>query len=156
MKVKVAQLCPTLCDPMDCSHPGFSIHGILQARILEWIAIPFSRRTSQSRGRTLVSCITGRFFIVCTSGNPLKVTQSCLTLCDPMDCSHQALLSTEFSRLFYWSGLPFPSPGDLPNPGIKPGLPHCGQILYQLSHQGSPGRSSILTKKPTLSNTGFL
>ena len=40
---EVAQSCPTLCDPMDCSPPGFSIHGILQARILEWIAIPFSR-----------------------------------------------------------------------------------------------------------------
>ena len=42
-KVLVAQLCPTLCNPMDCSAPGFSVHGILQARILEWVAIPFSR-----------------------------------------------------------------------------------------------------------------
>ena len=40
--VLVAQLCPTLCDPMDCSPPGFSVRGILQARILEWVAIPFS------------------------------------------------------------------------------------------------------------------
>ena len=47
-----------------CSPPGFSIHGILQARILEWIAIPFSRGTSQPRDRTLVSCIAGRFFTV--------------------------------------------------------------------------------------------
>ena len=47
--VLVAQSCPTLCDPMDCSPPGFSVHGILQARILEWISIPFSRGTSQSR-----------------------------------------------------------------------------------------------------------
>ena len=43
VKVLVAQLCLILCDPMDCSPPGFSVHGILQARILEWIAIPFSR-----------------------------------------------------------------------------------------------------------------
>ena len=43
MKVKVAQSCQTLCDPMDCSLPGFSIHGILQARILEWVGISFSR-----------------------------------------------------------------------------------------------------------------
>ena len=41
--VLVAQLCPTLCDPMDCSPPGSSVHGILQARILEWVAVPFSR-----------------------------------------------------------------------------------------------------------------
>ena len=60
--VLVAQLCPTLCDPTDCSPPGFSVHGILQARILEWIAIPFSRRTSQPRNQTLVSCMAGRFF----------------------------------------------------------------------------------------------
>ena len=43
VKVLVAQSCPTLCNPMDCSLPGFSVHWILQARILEWIAIPFSR-----------------------------------------------------------------------------------------------------------------
>ena len=43
----------------------------------------------------------------------------------------------EFSRKEYWSGLPFPSPWDLPNPGINSGLPHCRQILYHLSHQGS-------------------
>ena len=46
---EVAQLCPTLCDPMDCSLPGSSVHGILQARILEWVAISFSRGSSQPR-----------------------------------------------------------------------------------------------------------
>ena len=64
MKVLVAQLCPTLCDPMDCSLPGSSVHGILQGRILEWIAISFSRGSSQSRDRTQVSCIAGRFFTI--------------------------------------------------------------------------------------------
>ena len=48
----VAQLCPTLCNPMDCSLPGSSVHGILQAGILEWVAIPFSRGSSQPRDRT--------------------------------------------------------------------------------------------------------
>ena len=52
------------------------------------------------------------------------VAQLCLTLCDPMDCSaHQAPLSMEFSRKEFWSGLPFPFPGDLPNPGIEPRSP---------------------------------
>ena len=46
--------------------------------------------------------------------------QSCLTLCDPMDCSQPCSLSMEFSRHEHWSGLPFPSPGDLPDPGIGP------------------------------------
>ena len=49
MKVKVAQSCPTVCDSVDRSPPGSSVHGILQARILEWVAIPFCRGTSQPR-----------------------------------------------------------------------------------------------------------
>ena len=53
-EVKVDQLCPTWYDPMDCSPPGSSVHGILQARILEWVAIPFSRESSQPRNRTQV------------------------------------------------------------------------------------------------------
>ena len=52
------------CDPKDCSLPGSSVHGILQGTILEWIAIPFSRGSSQSRDRTWVSCIAGRFFTI--------------------------------------------------------------------------------------------
>ena len=66
----VTQLCLTLCDHMDCNPPGFSVHGVLQARTLEWVAISFAR--------------------------------------------------------------------DLSNQGSNPGLPHCRQILYHLSHQGSP------------------
>ena len=59
---EVAQSCPTLCDPMDCSLPGSSLHGILQARVLEWVAISFSRGSSQPRDRTRVSWIPGRHF----------------------------------------------------------------------------------------------
>ena len=57
-------------------------------------------------------------------GGESEVAQSCLTLCDPMDCvDYQAPLSMGFSRQQYWSGLPFPSPGDLSNPGIEPRSP---------------------------------
>ena len=59
MKVKVVQSCLTLCDPM-----GYTVHGILQAKILEWVAIPFSRGSSQPRDQTQVSHITGRFFTI--------------------------------------------------------------------------------------------
>ena len=52
-----AQSCSTLCDPMDCSSPGSSVHGILQAKILKWVAIPFSKGSSQPRDRTQVSCV---------------------------------------------------------------------------------------------------
>ena len=57
VKMKVAQLCPTLCDPMD-----YTVYGILQARILEWVVIPFSRGSSQPRDRTQVSHSAGGFF----------------------------------------------------------------------------------------------
>ena len=59
---EVTQLCPTLCDPMDCSLPGSSIHGIFQARILEWVANSFSRRSSRLRDWTRVSRIVARCF----------------------------------------------------------------------------------------------
>ena len=62
--VLVSQLCLTLCDPMDHSPPGSSVHGILQARILEWVAISFSGTSSQPRDRTWVSCIASRFFTI--------------------------------------------------------------------------------------------
>jgi len=61
-KKKVAQSCPILCDPMDCNPLASSVHGFLQARILERVAIPFSRGSSQFRDQTQVSCIAGRFF----------------------------------------------------------------------------------------------
>ena len=57
---EVAQLCPTLYDAVDCSWQGFKDHGIFQARVLEWVAISFSRGSSQPRDRTQVSRIVGR------------------------------------------------------------------------------------------------
>ena len=69
MCMLVAQPCPTLCDPMDCS----SVHGILQERILEWNAIPFSRGSSRPRGGTQVAaCIVGRFFTVSATSHAEK------------------------------------------------------------------------------------
>ena len=59
---EVAQLCPTLCDPMDCILPDFSVHGIFQARVLEWVAISFSMGSSWLRDWTQVSCIAGKRF----------------------------------------------------------------------------------------------
>ena len=64
---KVTQSCLTLCDPTDYSLPGSSIHGILQTRILEPVAISFSRGSSRSRDQTRVSCIAGRFFTITAS-----------------------------------------------------------------------------------------
>ena len=60
----VTQLCPTLFKPINCSLPGPFVHGILQARTLEWAAISSSRRSFQPRDQTWVSCIAGRFFSI--------------------------------------------------------------------------------------------
>ena len=69
VKVKVTQLCPTLCDPTDST-----VHGILQARILEWVAFPFSRGSSELRDQTEVSQIAGGFFTSwATRGNPRRL-----------------------------------------------------------------------------------
>ena len=70
---EVTQLCPTLCDPVDCSPPGSSVHGILQARILEWVAISFSRGSSGPRDQTQVSQIAGRGFNLSHQGRPLHI-----------------------------------------------------------------------------------
>ena len=109
--VKVTQSCPTLYNPVGCNLPGFSVHGILQARILEWVAIPFSRGFSQFRDWTQVSHIAGGFF---TSWDTSEAQE-------------------------YWSGLPIPSPADFPNPETEPRSPALqANFFYQLSYQGRP------------------
>ena len=77
----------------------------------------------------------------------------------PWTVAYQASPSMGFSRQEYWSGLPFPSPGDLPNPGINPGSPAlCRQMLYHLSHQGSPysERSILFISKLVLLTWSYL
>ena len=64
LKLLVAHSCLTLYDPTNCSPPGSSVLGISQARILEWVAISFSRGSSQPKDQTQVFCIVGRFFII--------------------------------------------------------------------------------------------
>ena len=87
---KSLQLCLTLCDPIDCSPPGSSIPGILQARTLEWVAISFSNAW---KGKVKVKSLS-RVWLLAT----------------PWTAAHQAPLSMGFSRQEYWSGLPLPSP----------------------------------------------
>ena len=100
MKVKseseVSRSCPTLSDLMDCSPPGSSVHGIFQARVLEWVASAFSN-------------ILVYKYSIAKKEEKVK---------DPM-----APLSMEFSKQEYWRGLPFPSPRDLPYPVIEPRFP---------------------------------
>ena len=117
------------------SPPGSSVHGILQARILQWVAIPFSRESAQPRDRSQVSCIAGGFFTILATGEihntvytvciaPLfawsfslkssevkssEVAQSCLTLCDPVDCSPPGSSVHEIfqARILEWVAISF-------------------------------------------------
>ena len=87
---KSLQSCPTLCNPMDCSPPGFSVHGILQARTLEWAAISFSNALKWKV--------------------KVKSLSRVRLLATPWTAAHQAPPSMGFSRQQYWSGMPLPSP----------------------------------------------
>ena len=93
---QLLQSCPTLCNPMDCSLLDSSVHGIPQARILEWVAISSSRGSSPPRDRThgsYISCIDRQVFITSAIWEAhihtaaAKSLQSCPTLCDPIDIS---------------------------------------------------------------------
>ena len=89
MGVLVAQSCPTLCNPINCSPPCPSVHGILQARTLELVAISFFKRNYRKKVKSL---------------NRVRLFAT------PWIVAYQAPPSMEFSRQEYWSGLPFPSP----------------------------------------------
>ena len=111
---KSLQSCPTLCDPKEGSPPGSSVHGILQAKTLEWVAISFSKRNYRKKES--------------------EVAQLCPTLCNPMQCSPPGSSVHGILQAKTLECLPRPSPGGLPDPGIEWGLPHCRKILYRLSH----------------------
>ena len=109
---EVSQLCSTLCNPMDHSLPCSSVCGIFQARVLEWVAISFSRESSRPKDQTRDSCTAGRRFTLWATREapgltlPLSRSSRVRLLCDPIENPP----SLGFSRQEHWSGLPFPSP----------------------------------------------
>ena len=102
----------------------YTVHGILQARILEWVAIPYSRGSSQPRNRTQVSHIAGRFF---TSWATRKAQE-------------------------YWNDQPIPSPADLPDPGIELGSPELYVDSLPAELPGKPKNGIILLNRPEMMN----
>ena len=109
MCAKSLQSCPTLCDPMDCRPPGSSVHGILQARILEWVTMLFSRRSSPARDQTRPPTLQANSLPAEPQGKPKNTGVGSLSLLQ------QIFLTQESDR----------------------GLLHCRWIPYQLSYQGS-------------------
>ena len=97
VKVLVAQSCPAPCNSMDCRPSGSSIHGILQARILEWVAISFSRGSSQPRDRTQVFCIGGGLFTVWAIKETPEESPA-----DTKENPHYLLMWTDFFWTFYY------------------------------------------------------
>ena len=98
----VTQSCPILCDPVGRSPPGFSIHGIFQARVLEWVAISFSRRSSRPRDWTWVSCIAGRRFTLWATreaGGPKDPSKS---MCSRSSAFQNLRLSWGWGRMHLW------------------------------------------------------
>ena len=115
-----------LVTPCTVAHQAPLSMGILQARILEWVAMPSSRGSSQPGDWTQVSCISGGFFTVWATRGAQE----------------------------HRSGQPIPSPGDLPDPGIELGSPDCRWILYQLSFQGGPIFVATEVFSPAVSSRG--
>ena len=117
---------------MDCSPLGYCIRGILQARILEWVAMPSSRGSFRPRDRTPISYVfcTGRQFFTTSA---TWEAQWFILFATPW--SIQSMAS---SRPECWSGEPLPSPGDLPNPGIKPRTPTLQADSLPAEPRGKP------------------
>ena len=117
----VIQSCLTPCSPMDYSPPSSCFLGILQARILVWVAISFSRGSSQPRETEpaflVPPALVGRFFTTVSPRKPSIYVCECYVLshvrlfATPWTIAHKAPMSMGFSRQEYWRGLPFPSPG---------------------------------------------
>ena len=119
----------TLCDPMDCSPPGSFVHGIFQARILEWVAISFSRGSFQPKDRNHVSWVSCQW---------KWKSLSCVQL-----FATPWTVSVDFSRTEYWSGWPFLSPGYLPNPGIEHRSPALQAHSLPAEPQGKPKNTGV-------------
>ena len=147
---------------MDYNAPGSSVHGISQARTLEWVAISFSRGSSQPRDWICLSCI-GRqvvyhwatwealFNIVCVC-----YTSLCLTLRDPLDSSlpGSSVYGISQARTLEWVAMY--SPVDLPSPGIEPVSPALSGRFFTTEPPGKPNNDIKLCKSGRSEDQGFL
>ena len=118
---------------LHCEQILYQLRHKGRPRILEWIAYPFPSRSSQPRNRTRVSCNAGGFFINWSFREAqVKVAQSCLTLCNPIDYTSYGILQAKWLK---WVQFPF---GDLPNPGIEPRSPTLQADSLPAEPQGKP------------------
>ena len=138
VKMLVTQSCPTLCNPMDCSPPGFSVHGILQARILEWVAISFFRESFQSSDQIRVSCIAGGFFTIwATREDPvyylILFENHCYNYAE-LPIWHLGKKNNSFgtSLVVQWLRLCFHCRGNGFSPWLGAKIPHATQLGWNI------------------------
>ena len=121
-----------------CSPPGSSVHGILQARILEWVAAPFSRGSSQTRDQNQVSSVAGRFFTVSATRESTIASHSVVSNSSQphgLDCSPPgSSVHLDSPGKNTGAGCHFLLQGIFPTQGLNPGLLYFRQILYPLSY----------------------
>ena len=104
MHAKLLQSCLTLCDSMVCSPPGFTVHGILQARILEWVAMPSSRGSSQTRDGTHIStspALADLFFTTSTTWEAHSLVYSCAFPINILLCNHNTIIKIRKLKLVH-------------------------------------------------------
>ena len=159
------QLCPTLCDPMDCSPPGSSIHGILQARTFACSGLPCLPPgifPTQGPNSCLLHlpALTGRFFTASATWKSPSIILICVSVLQyhsldysnhvrlfvtPQTVACQDPLSMEFFRQQYQNGWPFPSTGDLPGPEMEPRAPVLQVDSLSSEPAGKPSLSVSLS-----------
>ena len=162
MKVLITQSCLTLCDPTNCSPPGFSVHGILEARILQWIAILFSRGSNHGLlhcRQILYLWATGKskILLVVTSIVRAQSLQTSPTLCNRMDCSlpGSSVHGIFQARILEWVAMSssrgssrrrYPTRVSSGSPALQAGSP--GKPIHQKSHVlYQPDPNQLLCKR---------
>ena len=141
---EVAQSCLTLCDPMDCSLPGSSVRGILQAIVLKWIAIPFSRGSSRPRDQTWVFRIVDRRFTLWATWRNIKLKFHCLYQKDSQKRPASSIdqkeakahtdersFRWEISSFYYWM-VPWDVEGGID--WLRTGLSQAGNLMFSYTH----------------------
>ena len=139
--------CVRLCDPMDCSLPGSSIHGILQARTLEWVALPSSRGSSQPRDRTRIFCIAGSLYHLSHQGSPEGPGEP---VPGPAGPAQFIELRHNVQKGLGPGGPPFPGQGPPQRPRFYP----VTEDSHRLAPEGL--RGYLLTPVKTSGHKGFL
>ena len=149
----VSQSCPTLCNPMDCSPPGSSVHGILQARILEWVAI------SSFRGSAPYLAVLPFIASLATSKVKVKSLSPVWLFATSWTVAYQLLCPWDFPSKNTGVDCHFLLQEIFQTQGLNPGLPRYRQTLYSLSHLGyprKPHQGKSISHKIGVSNETFI